>query len=47
MKYLFIAEKPSAMREYSSVYRKHSAEISKAVGGDIVYITSRSLVHKF
>lgn len=41
MKYLFIAEKPSAMREYSSVYRKHSAEISKAVGGDIEFTSLR------
>ena len=34
-KYLFIAEKPSAMREYSSVYNKHKSAIDKKVGGEI------------
>lgn len=37
MKYLFIAEKPSAMREYESVYRKHKSEIDKIVGGEIEF----------
>lgn len=32
MKYLFIAEKPSVMREVESCYRKHKAEIKQAVG---------------
>ena len=36
-KYLFIAEKPSAMREYSSVYNKHKSAIDKKVGGEIEF----------
>ena len=32
MKYLFIAEKPSLMREARDCYQKHTAEIKKAVG---------------
>jgi DNA topoisomerase-3 len=33
-KYLFIAEKPSAMREFSAVYKKHKSTIDKKLGID-------------
>ena len=39
-KYLFIAEKPSAMKEYSSVYRKHANEINKHLGIDDITFTA-------
>lgn len=39
-KYLFIAEKPSAMREFSAVYNKHAAEINKCVGVDAIDFTA-------
>ena len=38
MHYLFIAEKPSAMREYKNVYFKHKQEIDKCINGDINFI---------
>ena len=37
MKYLFIAEKPSVMREVQKVYRNYQTEIEKAIGGSIVF----------
>lgn len=46
MKYLFIAEKPSSMREFASVYNKHSAEIKKIVGGDIEFIALRGHIFR-
>ena len=36
-KYLLIAEKPSAMREYQAVYKKHKAAIDKKIGGEITF----------
>lgn len=32
MKYLFIAEKPSLMRDVQACYRKHTQEIMQRVG---------------
>jgi len=39
-KYLFIAEKPSAMREFSAVYKKHENEINKHLGVDGIDFTA-------
>ena len=36
-KYLLIAEKPSAMREYQAVYKKHKSAIDKKIGGEIEF----------
>lgn len=36
-KYLLIAEKPSAAREYQTVYNKHKAAIDKKIGGEIEF----------
>lgn len=47
MKYLFIAEKPSAAREYSAVYKKHKSEIDKAIGGDITFFVLRGHLYTY
>lgn len=36
-KYLLIAEKPSAMREYQKVYQKYKEDIDKAINGSIEF----------
>lgn len=47
-KYLLIAEKPSAMREYSAVYRKHKATIDKKLGiSDITFMALAGHVCRF
>lgn len=37
MQYLFIAEKPSLMREVEKVYKKHKNEVESVVGGSILF----------
>ena len=46
MKYLFIAEKPSAMREYLNVYKKHKTEIDKKINGSISFIALRGHIYR-
>ena len=46
MKYLFIAEKPSSMREFMSVYKTHTTEITRAVGGNIDFIALRGHIFR-
>ena len=46
-KYLFIAEKPSAMREFSAVYNKHASTINKHLGVDqIDFVALRGHIFK-
>lgn len=45
-KFLFIAEKPSSMREFQSVYKKHKYEVDNIVGGSIDFIALRGHVFR-
>ena len=45
-KFLFIAEKPSSMREFQSVYKKHKYEVDNVVGGSIDFIALRGHVFR-
>lgn len=45
-KFLFIAEKPSSMRAFQEVYKKHSAQIDKQVGGTIDFIALRGHIFR-
>lgn len=45
-KFLFIAEKPSSMREFQSVYKKHKYEVDSWVGGSIDFIALRGHVFR-
>ena len=46
MKYLFIAEKPSAMREYKTVYNKYKNKIDACIGGEISFIALRGHIFR-
>lgn len=45
-KWLFIAEKPSAMREFQSIYNKHKYEIESWVGGSLDFIALRGHIFR-
>lgn len=45
-KFLFIAEKPSSMREFQAVYKKHKYQVDSWVGGSIDFIALRGHVFR-